>query len=78
VAQLKHYDILPSIRIFQPLEHYLGGMMERKEVIIPAEVMMAKQILSRLGDYSAMAEEDDVVSNIRALAGLLVSLGKKP
>lgn len=51
--------------------------MERKEVTIPAEVTMAKQILSRLGDYSAMAEEDDVVSNIRALAGLLVSLGKK-
>ena len=51
--------------------------MERKEVIVPAEVMMAKQILSRLGDYSAMAEEDDVISNIRALAGLLVSLGNQ-
>ena len=45
--------------------------------MVPAEVMMAKQILSRLGDYSAMAEDDDVVDNVRALAGLLVSLGNQ-
>lgn len=49
--------------------------MERKEQIVPQEVMMAKQILSRLGDYSAMADEDDVISNIRDLAMLLASLG---
>lgn len=49
--------------------------MERKEQIVPQEVMMAKQILSRLGDYSAMADEDDVISNIRDLAVLLASLG---
>lgn len=50
--------------------------MERQDQILPAEVLMAKQILSRLGDYSAMTEEDDLISNIKALAGLLVSLGE--
>lgn len=51
-------------------------MVERQDQILPAEVLMAKQILSRLGDYSAMTEEDDLISNIKALAGLLVSLGE--
>ena len=37
---------------------------------------MAKQVLTRLGDFSAMSEEDDdLVSNIRALGNLFVSIG---
>ena len=51
-------------------------MVERPDQVLPAEVLMAKQILSRLGDYSAMTEEDDLISNIKALAGLLVSIGE--
>ena len=50
--------------------------MEHQEVAIAPEVAMAKQILSRLGDYSAMTEEDDLIANIKALAGLLVTLGE--
>jgi hypothetical protein len=51
-------------------------MMEHQEIAIAPEVAMAKQILSRLGDYSAMTEEDDLIANIKALAGLLVTLGE--
>lgn len=50
--------------------------MEHQEVAVAPEVALAKQILSRLGDYSAMTEEDDLTANIKALAGLLVTLGK--
>jgi hypothetical protein len=53
----------------------VGGMMEPRLQVLPAEVTMAKQILARLGDYSAMTEEDDLISNTRALAGLLGSIG---
>ena len=41
--------------------------MEHQEIAIAPEVAMAKQILSRLGDYSAMTEEDDLIANIKAL-----------
>ena len=54
----------------------IGGMIEHQAEVLPAALIMAKQILSRLGDYSAMTEEDDVLSNIQALAGLLISVGK--
>lgn len=49
--------------------------MEARLQVLPPEVTMAKQILARLGDYSAMTEEDDLISNTRALAGLLCSIG---
>ena len=55
--------------------YILGGMMEARLQVLPPEVTMAKQILARLGDYSAMTEEDDLISNTRALAGLLGSIG---
>ena len=51
-------------------------MVEHREVALPQQVEMAKELLTRLGDYSAMTDEDDdVVSNIRALANLFVSIG---
>ena len=54
-----------------------AGMVEHREVALPQQVEMAKQVLTRLGDFSAMSEEDDdLVSNIRALGNLFVSIGK--
>ncbi len=54
----------------------LAGMVEHREDALPPQVEMAKQVLTRLGDFSAMSDDDDdLVSNIRALANLLVSIG---
>lgn len=50
-------------------------MVEHKAAVLPVQVQMAKQILTRLGDFSAMTEIDDLASNIKQLAELLVSLG---
>lgn len=56
----------------------IAGMVEHREDALPQQVEMAKQVLTRLGDFSAMSpdDDDDLVSNIRALANLLVSIGK--
>jgi hypothetical protein len=50
-------------------------MVEHQEIVLPIPVQRLKQIIAKLGDYSTM-EEDEVVSNIGALANLLVSVGK--
>ena len=50
--------------------------MPRKEEAMPVRVQLAYQIVTRLGDYSSMTEQDDVLSNIQALAGTFVSVGE--
>lgn len=51
-------------------------MVEKKEAEVPDRVKLARQILMQLGDYSNMAEDDDVIENIKALAQLFVNVGK--
>ena len=55
----------------------LGGMQERREEPIPTQVKLAQQIVGRLGDYSSMTEDDDLVANIQALAGIFTTVGKQ-
>ena len=51
-------------------------MMPRKEEVIPTSVQLAHQIMTRLGDFSAMTEQDDLYANIKALAHTFVNVGK--
>jgi len=51
------------------------NMIEHVDPPMPEAVQMAKQLLTRLGDYSVMTDEDDVVGNIKALANVMVSVG---
>jgi len=51
-------------------------MMPRKEEVVPTSVQLAYQIVTRLSDFSAMTESDDLYSNIKALAHTFVSVGK--
>ncbi len=53
-------------------------MMPRKEEVIPTSVQLAQQIMTRLGDFSAMTEQDDLYSNIKALAHTFVNVGECP
>lgn len=53
-----------------------SNMIELEEPPLPEAVQMAKQLLTRLGDYSVMTAEDlDVVGNIKALANVMVTVG---
>ena len=51
-------------------------MQERREEPIPTQVKLAQQIVGRLGDYSSMTEDDNLVNNIQALAGIFTTVGK--
>lgn len=51
-------------------------MMPRKEEVVPTSVQLAHQIVTRLSDFSAMTESDDLYANIKALAHTFVSVGK--
>lgn len=51
-------------------------MMPRKEEAIPDQVQLAQQIMTRLSDFSAMSEEDDVYANIKALTNTIVTVGE--
>lgn len=51
-------------------------MMPRKEEAVPSSVQLAQNIMTRLGDFSAMTEQDDLYSNIQALAQTFISVGK--
>jgi hypothetical protein len=50
-------------------------MMPRKEEQAPPSVMLAQTLMTRLGDYTAMDEGEDVYANIKALATTFVSVG---
>ncbi len=39
------------------------------------QVQMVKTILTRLGDFNALTEDDDLASNMQQLAELLVTVG---
>ena len=56
-----------------------SGMQARKDPLadLPNEVLLARQIITRLGDYSQMSEEDlrDLNENIKGLAGIFISVG---
>ena len=50
-------------------------MVEHQEEILPPKVEMAKEIITRLGDFTAMTPDDDVLSNIAAAAKFFTSEG---
>jgi len=55
-----------------------SGMVEQKLPEIEQQVALAKQILARLGDFTALAEDDDLITNIRTLAEIFVDVGDLP
>lgn len=55
---------------------FAGNMMPRKEEPVPSSVLLAQQIMTRLGDFSAMTEQDDLYSNIKALAQTFITVGE--
>lgn len=51
--------------------------MPRKEDPVPDSVKLAQQLLTRLADFSAMEENEDLYGNIKALAETVVSVGAR-
>ena len=51
-----------------------GSMVPRKIAEVLPRVKVARDILTRLGDYSANTAEDDIVSSIRVLCGIFAGL----
>lgn len=51
-----------------------SSMIERVEAIEPEEVVMARQLITRIGDYTAM-EQEDINENIVQLANVIVTVG---
>jgi len=52
-----------------------SGMVEQKLPEVEQQVALAKQILARLGDFTALTEDDDLLTNIRTLAQIFVDVG---
>lgn len=53
-----------------------GGMIEHQEDVLPPRVSMAKEIITRLGDFTRMTPEDNVLSNIVAAAAVFANQGR--
>lgn len=52
-----------------------SGMVEQKLPDVEPQIALAKQILARLGDFTALTEDDDLLQNIRTLAEIFVDVG---
>jgi hypothetical protein len=52
-----------------------GNMMPRKVEPVHPSVLMAQQLLTRVGDYTAIEENEDLYANIKSLAEMLVTVG---
>jgi hypothetical protein len=52
-------------------------MIEHVEPLLSPSAKMAKELLTRVGDFSSMGEDDDVSSSVKALATTLLEVGKK-
>lgn len=50
-------------------------MMEHVEEPCPEQVLLVKQMITRVGDFSQMTEEDDLILNLKSLADILVTVG---
>jgi hypothetical protein len=50
-------------------------MMPRKEEEVPPSVQLAQKLLTRLADYTEVGEDEDVYSNVKALANTIISVG---
>ena len=48
-------------------------MQPRKEIDIPEQVNLFQLLVTRLGDYTALEEDDDIHANIAAFAGFMNS-----
>lgn len=53
-----------------------GSMVPKAETPMPTQVKLAMKVITTLGNYSEMTEQDDVVANIKALANIFLSVGK--
>ena len=72
-----HMVKYPIVLIALPFSHiFAGNMMPRKEEPVSTSVQLAQQIMTRLGDFSAMTEQDDLYSNIKALAQTFITVGE--
>ena len=49
--------------------------MPRKEEEVPTAVKLAQQLMTRVGDFSALGEDDDMYTNVKALASTFASVG---
>eukprot|EP01038_Epipyxis_sp_PR26KG_P008363 gene8363-11316_t len=52
-----------------------ANMVERKEVATSPAVNLIKQLVTKVGDYSSMSEDDVLTDNISSLATMLASVG---
>ncbi len=55
----------------------IGGMVEHQEDILSPNVAMAKEIITRIGDFTQMTPDDNVLNNIIAAATVFSSEGKR-
>ncbi len=67
--------LLSFVLINNPL-YFLGNMIPRELPVLPMEVKIVQEILTKLGDYSSLGEDEDITSNISELANVLVEVGK--
>ena len=50
-------------------------MIEHKEPELAPQVALAKQIITRLGDFSSLTAEDELLSNIKQLTTIFLDVG---
>lgn len=50
-------------------------MIEHAEPVLPPQVATAKEIITRLADFSQMTDEDNVLNNILAASEVFASEG---
>lgn len=50
--------------------------MPKAETPMPTQVKLAMKVVTTLGNYSEMTEQDDLIANIRALSNIFLSVGR--
>lgn len=56
-------------------DFHLGSMIPRKLPDVPENVKTIQAILTKLGDFTIMTEEDDLNQNIQDLAKVFAEVG---
>jgi hypothetical protein len=57
------------------LSRTTGNMMPRKEEEVPQSVQLAQKLVTRLADYTEVGEDEDVYTNVKALANTIIAVG---
>lgn len=69
VSAMHHNPVVSYITL-------VGNMFPRKQAVLPQQVQLAQEIITKLGDYSTMSDDNDLIANIQGSAMVFSSVGK--